>query len=303
MFKPYTDAEKVALAKKYTPAQLRAIEAGEKAVRPEDIDRRGILRSDAGALRYLDDLSTLRTLVDKKQQFDRPMDPNYRMMNEEELGAGYDKAMERILEGYVAPDRDDPDYHSKLRPNRVDLERAMLEMSKEAGTYGILPESPPVLAPAIPRDYDPAAKPGAFKKTDSEVEEEEGDQRDPDGIYDRLRKQTGLTLDEIMDFKVKILVKHNVTNQTRLGKVSSLYCLAIAGNGNGRLGIGQAKGQEAEGTSNLAKLAAIRNMRPIPRYEERTIFGEVEAKVSAVEVKLFSRPPGKFAIHYTYNRV
>src|ERR1700761_8639650 len=37
---------------------------------------------------------------------------------------------------------------------------------------------------------------------------------------------------------------------------------------------------------------AIRNMKPIPRYEERTIYGDVTAKVGAVVVQLSSRPPG-----------
>ncbi|KAG9981445.1 hypothetical protein KCU78_g21479, partial [Aureobasidium melanogenum] len=35
-----------------------------------------------------------------------------------------------------------------------------------------------------------------------------------------------------------------------------------------------------------------RNMKPIPRYENRTIFGEVEGKVGASVVQLSSRPPG-----------
>ena len=132
------------------------------------------------------------------------------------------------------------------------------------------------------------------------VHEEEADPRDPEGVYDRLIKQTGLTLDQIMDYKVKILVQHRVVNQTRLGKIASIYMLAVAGNGNGRLGIGEAKGQETEETSNNAKIAAIRAMQPIPRYEERTIFGEVEGKVSAAEVKLMCRPPGKFELHPRY---
>jgi small subunit ribosomal protein S5 len=79
-----------------------------------------------------------------------------------------------------------------------------------------------------------------------------------------------------------------------LGKIASVYCLAVAGNGNGRLGIGEAKGQETGETSSNARIAAIRSMQPIPRYEERTIFGEVEGKVSAAEVKLMCRPPGMF---------
>jgi len=50
----------------------------------------------------------------------------------------------------------------------------------------------------------------------------------------------------------------------------------------------------------LARLAAIRNLQPIPRYEERTIFGDVKGKVSAVEVKLFARPPG-FGLRCQHN--
>jgi small subunit ribosomal protein S5 len=33
-------------------------------------------------------------------------------------------------------------------------------------------------------------------------------------------------------------------------------------------------------------------MRPIPRYEERTIYGEVEGKVAASVVQLKGKPPG-----------
>src|SRR5271168_3227698 len=38
LFKPYTEKEKKVLAKKYTPAQMEVVEAGEKAVTPEDLD-------------------------------------------------------------------------------------------------------------------------------------------------------------------------------------------------------------------------------------------------------------------------
>jgi small subunit ribosomal protein S5 len=33
-------------------------------------------------------------------------------------------------------------------------------------------------------------------------------------------------------------------------------------------------------------------MQPILRYEKRTIFGEVNGKVSATELELYARPPG-----------
>ncbi|KAG9540659.1 hypothetical protein KCU71_g19643, partial [Aureobasidium melanogenum] len=52
------------------------------------------------------------------------------------------------------------------------------------------------------------------------------------------------------------------------------------------------KSGEDEDAIRQAQYAAIRNMKPIPRYENRTIFGEVEGKVGASVVQLSSRPPG-----------
>jgi small subunit ribosomal protein S5 len=38
-------------------------------------------------------------------------------------------------------------------------------------------------------------------------------------------------------------------------------------------------------------------MRPVPRYEDRTIYGDVEAKVGASVVQLSARSPGKIEFH------
>jgi len=180
-------------------------------------------------------------------------------------------------------------------PHRGDFLRELKEVPSFMGTHGPIPayQTPDYRAPGLPCNFDPDNPTSKSKKETEKDPEDDVDPRDPDGIYNRLIKQTGLTLDQILDYKIKILVKHRVVNQTRLGKVSSIYCLAVAGNGNGRLGIGEAKGQEIEETQTNARIAAIRSMQPIPRYEERTIFGEVDGKVSAVEVKLMARPPGK----------
>ena len=103
-----------------------------------------------------------------------------------------------------------------------------------------------------------------------------------------------MTTDEIKRIRVKNLVAHRVVNQTRMGKIQSLYYLTIAGNQNGMVGIGEGKAVEDEDGRRQAMMNAIRNMRPIARYEERTIFGEVEGKVGAAVVRLSSRPPGTF---------
>lgn len=109
----------------------------------------------------------------------------------------------------------------------------------------------------------------------------------------RLRQQTGLSAQEIRNLRIKNLVAHRVVNQTRMGKIQSLYFLTIAGNQNGMVGVGEGKAAEDEDGRRQAMMNAIRNMRVVPRYEERTIFGEVEAKVGATVVQLGARPPGK----------
>lgn len=77
-----------------------------------------------------------------------------------------------------------------------------------------------------------------------------------------------------------------------MGKVASIYYLTVAGNERGLLGIGEGKSTEQEEAKQQAKNAAIRNLQPIPRYEERTIFGDVKAKVGGTELVLMTRPPG-----------
>lgn len=111
--------------------------------------------------------------------------------------------------------------------------------------------------------------------------------------YREVQRLTGLTYEEIISLYRKVLVVRYVTNQTRLGKVRSTAAVAIAGNGNGRLGLGFAKSTESGIAASTAELLAIRNMKPIRRYEDRTIYGNVKAKISGTVVELYSRPPGK----------
>jgi hypothetical protein len=116
----------------------------------------------------------------------------------------------------------------------------------------------------------------------------------------RVAQQTGISVDDLRRFRTKNLVFHRVVNQTRKGKIQSLYALCVAGNENGLLGIGEGKAFEPEDALLKARLAALRNVAPIIRYEKRTIYGELDAKVGGCTVKLMSRPPGKFirSLHY-----
>lgn len=221
--RPYTAREKKLLATKYTPAQMKAIEAGEAAIDAGDMMKQGRFRTDPLRIDYIDDFATERPVVDKNGT-------------------------------------------------------AAMEKSQQA----------PLVEGRQPMDAA-VTRPG--KRDDKEKDKTE--EEDPHML--RLSQQTGLTKEQIRKIRVKNLVTHRVVNQTRMGKIQSLYFLTIAGNQEGMLGIGEGKAAEDEDGRRQAMMNAIRNMKPIARYEERTIYGEVEAKVGASVVKLSARPPGEYS--------
>lgn len=134
-----------------------------------------------------------------------------------------------------------------------------------------------------------------FKLSRGAVDEDEEEKAQPfemDPHTARLLQQMRISRDVMRHFRVKPLVTHRVVNQTRMGKIASIYHLYMAGNENGLLGIGEGKAVESEEARRHAMMNALRNMRPIVRYEQRTIYGDVQAKVSGTVVQLMARPPG-----------
>ncbi|KAK5165402.1 28S ribosomal protein S5, mitochondrial [Saxophila tyrrhenica] len=217
-FRPYTEREKKLLRLKYTPEQMKVIEAGEKAITAEDMAQQGRMRTDPMRIEYLDDFSTMRPVLD------RPV-------------TDQDLQGDELVEG----------------ENR-------------------------------------SSRGGASKNPQQKEDAEQKEETDPHML--RLCQQTGMTKEEIRKIRVKNLVMHRVVNQTRMGKIQSLYYLTIAGNQDGMVGIGEGKAAEDEDGRRQAMMNAVRNMKPIPRYEERTIYGEVQGKVGASVVQLSSRGPG-----------
>ncbi|KAH0336919.1 hypothetical protein KCU81_g8328, partial [Aureobasidium melanogenum] len=316
-FKPYTPREKQLLALKYTPAQVRAIEAAEASIDPKDVVTQGKIRRDTFALNYIDDLAKIQPLVDKPVRAPTAdIDPGIRMRTEDEV-------LERFAQWTEDFNRRRQEYETRMESMDGDaLEQELLIKSIEAGIYpgdnlspderrarlrkyadhfegpnevaewnafignannfffspkGTLDSQADSLAPEMPK----------IKSLGVKFESE-----DDDPHLQRLMQQTGMTKEAIRKIRCKNLVNHRVVNQTRMGKIQSMYYLTIAGNENGMLGIGEGKSGEDEDAIRQAQYAAIRNMKPIPRYENRTIFGEVEGKVGASVVQLSSRPPG-----------
>jgi hypothetical protein len=265
--KPYSEEDKAKLKESYTPAQFAALEAGEEAVDATDLAQQATLREDPWAFEYIDDFSQIHPVIDKAVKAPKEnYDPKLRYKNEDEIAEDFAKFIKDL------PDEPTRLDYIKFRDN------LRLTVGKEEAERN--PRSS--LAPEIPKGLDSLQRPG-MKTDEAEV----------DPRMKRLMRQTGFSLEEIRRFRTKQLVMHRVVNQTRMGKIQSMYYLTVAGNGRGLLGIGEGKSTEPGDARRQAYFNAVRNVQPIPRYEDRTIFGDVRVKIGAVELELMTRPPGR----------
>lgn len=325
-FPEYTAEEKEELRKVYSAEHMAALEAGEAAINPKDLTVQGRLRDDSYKLPYIDDLSNIQPIIDKRPKTKPPPNPRARFMDSDQFIEDTAEWAKKFLPEDMAlkterdfvpdefrhvPEKDWPK-HVRIKAGRKLLDYVMStdvqtkierETKDVRGTDALEfflersamtdnnQGSNSALAPALPNQVPGVA--GLYKNTIDPADEG----LDDTGEWQDLKKQTGMSVRALKNFTVKTLVLRFVSNQTRLGKVRSASVVAIAGNKDGWLGMGIAKSTEITVATQKAKLAAIRDMHPIPRYENRTIYGNVEAKVSGSIVRLSSRPPGKNSLH------
>lgn len=109
-----------------------------------------------------------------------------------------------------------------------------------------------------------------------------------------LNRQTGIDIDYITKKLVmKPLVLKRVSNQTGKGKIGSFYALVIVGDRNGMIGLGEGKSRDEMPKAIFkAHWDAIRNLKEIPRYENRTIYGDIDYRYHGVKLHLRSAKPG-----------
>ncbi len=286
----FTEEEKGVPGQIYTKDQLKAIEIGEAAIDPKDLTIQGRLRTDIARPLYLDDYSTLQPVIDRFPKSKLPADKKAKFMSPDEFGDDFIKWLEsskveneeRLDE---LPDDKlgellDDEGQSQLKTLKYFLDRPSLTGTGSSGSTS--------LAPALGRDIPGVTE---YYQTKSDPEDEGLDET---GEYTELKKKKGLKVMDILGRKATTLVTRHVHNQRRLGKIRSESIIAMSGNGKGMLGIGTAKSTEPQVANMRAMMAAIQNMRPIPRFENRTIYGNVKAKVSGTVVELSARPPGMY---------
>ncbi|KAK7513650.1 mitochondrial 37S ribosomal protein uS5m [Phyllosticta citriasiana] len=298
----YNEREKELLKRKYTPEQMAAIEAGEEAIDPVDLlwygrDRTG----DAMALRYRDELTKVQPLLDHKPRAELDPFANYDVRPKTE-----DEIVDDLAKFYVrehkrvealgleeeSPEAEEEGKGFQIRHlEMLTSPRTFMHAESEEGYKALEDESYSIVAPEMRklselegRDDNDGIK--------LKEEEEEGAVDPEEQGRQRIRLATGLSDAEVRRLRVKVLLSRRVVNQTRLGKIASMYYLTICGNGDGLLGIGEGKSTEPMDGRRQSILAAVKSMKPIQRYENRTIYGNIEGKVGAVELQLMTRPPG-----------
>ncbi|EAT77533.2 hypothetical protein SNOG_14990 [Parastagonospora nodorum SN15] len=271
----YDTSATTLLEKKYSASQIAAIKAAESAIDTRDVITQGQRRSDPWRLPYEDDLAEVDPVTDKRIRLG-PDDVKgkfyFRLANEMER----DEAISQIANENLAKMFPEGMPEGELN---ADQEKQIQRTAFEAA----------ITQAAL----DPRA---TFTSKDPETLKILADPRhnlvNPDLPRLENRMYLGWDKQKLRSIRVKTLVTHGVTNQTRMGKIRSLYYLTIAGNQDGLLGVGEGKSVEPEEGRKQSIMSAIRNMRPVPRYENRTTFGDLERKVGATKVQLFARPPG-----------
>lgn len=295
-FPQYDNSEISLLEKQYTPAQIAAIKAAEAAIDPRDMHLQGQQRTDLWRMPYEDDLAGVDPVTDWRPRLsarDIPGKLTVREANEYERNANMARvATEQLAKLYPdgIPEGQLGEAEGKKLQSAMEAAltqaaldpRATWTSNNQAALDSLADPRHSAVNPDLPRLTNRMARQTRMLST-----QEQDDPREQS-----MLQSMGWDKDKLRKIRTKTLVSHGVTNQTRMGKIRSFYYLTIAGNSDGLLGVGEGKSVEPDEGRKQSVMAAIRNMKPVPRYENRTIFGDLEHKVGATKVQLFARPPG-----------
>ena len=293
----YDTSETTLLEKRYTQAQIAAIKAAESAIDTRDLLTQSQRRTDPWRLPYKDDLAEVDPVTDHAEKLsgdDIPGSKDFREVNDVER----DEAIAFIANETIAklyPDGIPEGQLSKAEQRKltdamgIALTQAALDprasfrVKNKAAAAALADPRHSVILPSLPRIEN-----RMVRQTRRLASEEREDMRQK-----RVLQYLDWDKEKTRNIRIKPLLVRTVTNQTRMGKIRSMYYLTMAGNGDGLLGIGEGKSVEPEEARMKSYWSAVRNMKPVLRYENRTTFGDLEHKMGATRVQLFARPPGK----------
>lgn len=88
------------------------------------------------------------------------------------------------------------------------------------------------------------------------------------------------------------LITKRVVQQTGKGKQPSFYSLVVVGNGRGMVGYGEGKDTNVPRSIDKAFVSAVKSMDRVDRFENRTLWGQLEGKFGATHIIMRARPSG-----------
>ncbi|QRV76072.1 ribosomal protein S5, C-terminal domain [Ceratobasidium sp. AG-Ba] len=88
------------------------------------------------------------------------------------------------------------------------------------------------------------------------------------------------------------LITKRVVQMTGKGKQPSFYSLVVVGNGRGMVGYGEGKDTNVPRSIDKAFVAAVKSMDRVDRFENRTLWGQLEGKFGATHIIMRARPSG-----------
>lgn len=114
-----------------------------------------------------------------------------------------------------------------------------------------------------------------------------------------LSELTGLDERYISRLYTRPIVMKRVSLQTSKGKIPNFFCLSIVGDKKGTLGVGIGKSRDGMRVAiTKAHWNAVKNLTSIPRYEDRTILGDIDYKFHGVKLFMKQAPLGSgLAVH------
>jgi len=290
----YTQSRKLTdeeIKTNFTPAQAAAIRAAEETNSDILNQNTGHRNGQPWTTSYYDDFTEIDPVVDKPVQAPwSNIDETSRLKTEEE----FNDEIYQFMQNMPADDKAaEQAWENFYQNTRLTVGREEAEKNPRSAQAPALPLMGKNGQP--PREKK---KPDASGKKRDEKPGERGQEDEISPALVRLMQMTGLDRRQLRALKVRSIIQHRVVNQTRLGKIQKQYWLSIAGNGNGLLGIGEGKSEASPEALLQSQYRAIRNMQPVLRYENRTIFGDIKGKSGATELELYARPPGEAICSY-----
>ncbi|KAJ3084838.1 28S ribosomal protein S5, mitochondrial [Rhizoclosmatium hyalinum] len=90
----------------------------------------------------------------------------------------------------------------------------------------------------------------------------------------------------------RVLAVRRVARSTKGGKIRSISAMVVVGNGNGVGGFGEGRASDLAAAVTKATNIAIKNMTPIARFQQRTVFGDIVHQYHSVKLDIKTAPPG-----------